>query len=212
MGSESKVGTGSWLFVIAIVLIFGFFGPVWTTMVPGVFTNWYVPGTVGCKLWVPVLPTALILFLGFLRELGLFKSTDARTFAFLYIATIGLVVFLSYDGWPIQDTYTGFLASRIVELNEPFEIKTELPSELKLDPGDEVTYKISVTNNGQHTYTATFTYTVTADPGVEYKISPASGEQKTLGPGEKWDILVTISIPESSASGTLTITWQIERT
>ena len=115
MSSESKVGTGSWVFVIAIVLIFGFFGPVWTTMVPGVFTNWYVPGTVGCKLWVPVLPTALILFLGFLRELGLFKSADARTFAFLYIATIGLVVFLTSDGWPIQDTYIGFLASRIVE-------------------------------------------------------------------------------------------------
>jgi len=127
MGRESKpevVTTGSWLFVILILLVFGFFGPVWTTMVPGVFTSWYVPGTIGCKLWVPVLPTAFILFLGFLRELGLFKSANARTFAFLYIATIGLVVFLSYDGWPIQDTYTGFLASRI---NEP-EIADNWPS------------------------------------------------------------------------------------
>lgn len=116
METKSEViSAGSWLFVVMVLLVFGFFGPVWTTMLPGAATSWYSPGTIACKLWVPVLPTVLVFFLGLLREMGVFKSADARTFAFLYIATIGLVVFLSYDGWPIQDTYTGFLASRIVE-------------------------------------------------------------------------------------------------
>ena len=116
LSSEYKpVSTNLWIFTLIILFIFGFFGPVWTTMIPGGFTNWYTAGTVGCKLWVPVLPTVLIFLLGILREIGLFKSADKTAFAFLYVATIGLVVFLSYDGWPLQDTYTGFLASRVVE-------------------------------------------------------------------------------------------------
>jgi len=99
-----------------------------------------------------------------------------------------------------------------IKVKEPFKVKTDLPSETEVEPGDEVKGTISVTNEGSYSYTVTFTYTVTADPGVEYRITPDSGTQKTLGPGETWDIPVTISISKSSASGTLTIVWQIERT
>jgi hypothetical protein len=84
-------------------------------MVPGAFAGWYGPGTAGCKLWVPILPTALILLLGFFREAGVFKSIDNRAFTFLYVATLGLVSYLSVDSWPIHDTYIGLLASRVVD-------------------------------------------------------------------------------------------------
>jgi len=130
MGSESKVGAGSWLFVVITVLIVGFFGPVLTMMVPGAFTSWYTLGAVGCKLWTPVLPTALVLLLGFLRGAGILKSADSRTFTLLYISTIGLMAFVTYNGWPNNGDYIGYLANRILapemELPSLFVVPVEV--------------------------------------------------------------------------------------
>lgn len=46
-----------------------------------------------------------------MREVGLFKSADKTTFALLYVATMSLVTFMSYNMWPIATYYDGFLAS-----------------------------------------------------------------------------------------------------
>lgn len=113
--SEVRAEGIPWIMIVVLTFIFGFFGPVWVMMMPTSGSNWYTPGFIACKLFVPVLPLILIFgasILGRITPLG--QKINASTYAFLYAVGLGVAVFGTYDSWPIGDFYAMILADRVV--------------------------------------------------------------------------------------------------
>jgi len=113
--SEVRAEGIPWIMIVVLTFIFGFFGPVWVMMMPTSGSNWYTPGFIACKLFVPVLPLILIFgasILGRVTPLG--QKINASAYAFLYAVGLGVAVFGTYDSWPIGDFYAMILADRVV--------------------------------------------------------------------------------------------------
>jgi hypothetical protein len=94
---------------------------------------------------------------------------------------------------------------------EPFEVKTNLPTDVSLYPGTYY-YWINVTNHGGEDLNATLYYTITKVNCI-VDITPANGPSYTVHAGEtvSIQIMITIFIDEYQANGTATIDWWIER-
>jgi hypothetical protein len=99
-----------------------------------------------------------------------------------------------------------------IKVIEPFEIKTNLPTEeVLLYPGN-YSYWINVTNHGGETLNATLYYTITT-VNCAVDVSPPNGASYKVEAGKTVSIPVTITvyINEYPANGTATIDWRIER-
>jgi hypothetical protein len=98
-----------------------------------------------------------------------------------------------------------------ITVQEPFEVKTNLPAEISLYPGT-YNYWINVTNHGGEPLNATLYYTVTTT-NCTVIISPASGTSYIVNASNTVSIPVsiTISVDEYPANGMATIDWWIER-
>jgi hypothetical protein len=94
---------------------------------------------------------------------------------------------------------------------EPFEVKTNLPAEDSLYPGN-YSYWINVTNHGGEDLNATLHYTITA-VNCTVDITPKDGTSYKVDHGQTVSIpiTITISIDGYQANGTATIDWWIER-
>jgi uncharacterized membrane protein len=94
---------------------------------------------------------------------------------------------------------------------EPFEVKTNLPTEISLYPGS-YDYLINVTNHGGEDLNATLCYTITTE-NCDVSVSPSNGTSYKVAAGETVSIpiTITVSIDGYSANGTAMINWWIER-
>jgi hypothetical protein len=98
-----------------------------------------------------------------------------------------------------------------IKVIEPFEIKTNLPAEASLYPGN-YSYWINVTNHGGEDLNATLYYTVEV-VNCTVEVLPPSGTSYKVPAGQTVSIpiTITVSIDEYPANGTATISWWIER-
>jgi hypothetical protein len=98
-----------------------------------------------------------------------------------------------------------------IKVIEPFEIKTNLPTEISLYPGS-YSYWINVTNHGGEDLNATLYYTVEV-VNCTVEVSPSNGTSYKVSAGQTFSIPITITvfIDGYPANGTATINWRIER-
>jgi hypothetical protein len=69
------------------MIVFSFFAPIATSMLPPNGSQWYNWGIVACFLWVPTAPIIFIMFSA-VAKIGLGKRINARTLSYIYTMTI----------------------------------------------------------------------------------------------------------------------------
>ena len=96
----------------------------------------------------------------------------------------------------------------IINVMEPFEIITTLPTNATLYPGN-YSYIITVINHATQDFNATLYWNVTT---TDITIAPPSGSSYVVRFMNSTTIPVTIDISLTGTNGTATINWWIERT
>jgi hypothetical protein len=131
---------------------------------------------------------------------------DKNTKRIITIATVAFIAFAAIAYAIIVWQWT-----TKITVKEPFEVKTNLPTEASLYPGTYNGYWINVTNHGGEVFKAILHYAITT-VNCSVGITPADGTSYTVGAGETVSIPITITIALNSyAPGNLTINWWIER-
>jgi hypothetical protein len=122
--------------------------------------------------------------------------TILTAIAIMAVATVGAITVWH---WTTKITF-----------KEPFEIKTDLPTEVSLYPGSH-NYWINVTNHGGEDLNATLYYTFTA-VNCTVGVSPRNGTSYKVEAGKTVSIPITITVfIDGYSNGTATIDWWIER-
>jgi len=125
-------------------------------------------------------------------------------------ATLALLAFLLTVS-TVMAAYVVWKYTTKITVLEPFEVKTNLPTEASLYPGS-YNYWINVTNHGGEDLNATLYYTVAA-VNCTVEVSPSNGSSTLVKAGQTVSIpvAVTVSINGYSVPGSATIDWWIER-
>lgn len=141
-----------------------------------------------------------------MKKVKLFgKAISKKLFVVLLAISVATVAAAGYVVWQHHVD---------IEVDEPFQVTTSkpLPIQMNVYPGAVWTFDITVSNPlSEYDYTATLVYSVNADAGVKYIITPESGTSQTVTAGGSVTFTVTVEIPKDSAPGTLSITWKILR-
>jgi len=117
------------------------------------------------------------------------KIATTKLFIALLAMSIATVAAAGYIIWTRQTEIT------IIEPLTVTETGTyPCPVELEVIPGASCPFQLTVTNDGSLDYTAVFAYSVTADHGVKYTITPASGTEQTVPAGDSVTFDVTVEI------------------
>jgi len=131
---------------------------------------------------------------------------DKNTKCLITFATIAFIAFAA-----IAYAFTVWQWTTKITVIEPFEVKTNLPTDVSLTPGTYNNYWINVTNHGGKDFNATLHYTVTVENCV-VTITPDDGTSYKVGAGATVSIPITITvIINGNAPGNATISWSIER-
>jgi uncharacterized membrane protein len=125
-------------------------------------------------------------------------------------ATLALLAFLLAVS-TVMAAYVVWKYTTKITVLEPFEVKTNLPTEASLYPGS-YSYWINVTNHGGENLNATLYYTITA-VNCTVEVSPPNGTSYKVEAGKTVSIpvTVTISLDGYPVPGSATIDWWIER-
>jgi len=96
--------------IILLTIIFGFFGPLYTSLTPN--ASWYGLGSIGCKLLLLVMPLFLIMGAAIIGRL-LGKTINLTTYTFIYAIGTSLYIAASNQGFPLGTTIPGYFFDRI---------------------------------------------------------------------------------------------------
>jgi hypothetical protein len=131
---------------------------------------------------------------------------DKNTKRIITIATVAFIAFAAIAYAIIVWRWT----TKITVI-EPFEVKTNLPTEVSLYP-ESYSYWINVTNHGGENLGFMLYYTITKE-NCDVSVSPLNGTLYKVEAGKTVSIPVkiTVSIDGYPANGTATIDWWIER-
>lgn len=127
-------------------------------------------------------------------------ETRKKAYMITLLLLSTVVIVLAYSVWT---------HNTIIYVDEPFQIASELPSEVKAYPGEELNYYISVYNEGSTVLRAVLTYTV--EPSGRCTITPPSGTSLLVKPGDVVVFDISIRIHGDAPPGAITINWTIER-
>jgi hypothetical protein len=115
--SEIKSVKIPWVPIILLMVVFGFLGPMYTSISPN--AAWYSLGAIGCKTMILVLPLIFIMGTALIgRITG--RPISPVTYTFLYAAAISLIASTTEFGFPIEEGFMQILYDRVgvaAELN-----------------------------------------------------------------------------------------------
>ena len=102
-----------WIPIVILTIVFSFISPIWVMMLPPAAVNWYAPGIIACKLFLPVLPLILIMATSVCSK-SIRLKIRREHYTFLYAVAMSVAVFGKYDSWPVGDWFPMIIADRLV--------------------------------------------------------------------------------------------------
>jgi glycopeptide antibiotics resistance protein len=130
---------------------------------------------------------------------------DKNTKRIITIATVAFIAFAA-----IAYAITVWRWTTKITVLEPFEVKTNLPTEISLYPGS-YGYWINVTNHGEENLGFMLYYTITKE-NCDVSVSPLNGTSYKVAAGGTVSIPIKITVSiDGYSNGTATINWWIER-
>ena len=116
MSSERVEEKIPWIPLIALLLVFCFFGPVWVLMLPSGAPAWYSPGRTACHLpllsgaYLFVILAALIGRIGPMRD-----RVNAAVLTYLFVVGASAGYVGTFDSFPVVDWYIPLICDRFID-------------------------------------------------------------------------------------------------
>ncbi|MCX8183929.1 MAG: hypothetical protein N3F08_05890 [Crenarchaeota archaeon] len=127
-------------------------------------------------------------------------QTKKKIYVIMLVLLATILIVVAYSVWT---------HNTIIHIDEPFQVESNLPAEVKASPGEELTYYIQVNNKGSTDLMAVLTYTV--DPSGRCTITPPSGTWQLVKSAGSVIFEISIKIHGDAPPGEITINWAIER-